>query len=257
MPVVIQTNQGQSSAAINGQSLDYIAQQVLQQCPGCPDTLAQSVLQNTIREFYFKSTGWRETIGPYNISQATVNNQPSSTIYLNPIDQYSQCHLVLGAFIYPDTNGSNFPRWLAACGRPRFGNDVGPPLQYYMDGPDKMILYPFSDQNYGALLYIYMSLLPVLNVGTLPNIAISHHFDGLLYGTLWRLCTMPGKPWTIKDREVTNEFRRRFRQEVMVARDFAARGYGPADAMVRFPNFAGRYSQNPVSAGGSGNFVYG
>src|SRR5271168_4101398 len=124
MPVVTQTNQGQSSAVINGQSLDYISQQVLQQCPGCPDPLAQSVLQNVIREFYYKSTSWRETIGPYNISLATVNNQPSSTIYLNPVDQYSQCHLVLGAFVYPDTSGGNTPRWLSPSGRPRFGNDT-------------------------------------------------------------------------------------------------------------------------------------
>src|SRR5271167_4042403 len=99
MPVVTQTNQGQSSAAINGQSLDYISQQVLQQCPGCPDTLAQSVLQNVIREFYYKSTGWREMIGPYTINQATPNNMQSATIYLNPVDQYSQCHLVHDVFV--------------------------------------------------------------------------------------------------------------------------------------------------------------
>jgi hypothetical protein len=255
MPVVTQTMGGQSSAAINGQSLDYIAQQVLQQCPGCPDSLAQSVLQNVIREFYYKSSSWRETIGPYNISLATKNNQQSATIYLNPVDQYSQCHLVLDVFVYPDTSGGNSPRRLGVCTRPRYGNDVGAPFQYAMDGPDKLILYPYSDKNYGPILYVYMSLLPVVNVGMLPNISISHHFDGLFYGTLWRLCTMPGKPWTIKDSTVTNEFRKRFRQEILVARDIAQRGYGPADGKIGFPNFAGRSSQNPIAS--SGGFVRG
>jgi hypothetical protein len=250
MPVVTQTTGGQSASAVNGQSLDYISQQVLQQCPGCPDSLAQSVLQNVMREFYFKSTGWREIEGPYPIVKGTVNNLASATIYLNPVDQYSQCHLVLDVFVYPDTSGGNLPRRLAPAQRQRFGVDVGPPTQYYMDGPDKLILYPYPDQNYGSILYVYMSLLPVLNIGTLPNISISHHFDGLFYGTLWRLCTMPGKPWTIKDTSVTNEFRRRFRQEVLVARDIADRQWGPGDAGFRFPNFAGRASQHPNAAGG-------
>ncbi|MFI5397601.1 MAG: hypothetical protein ACHQ9S_18850 [Candidatus Binatia bacterium] len=255
MPVVTQTNGGQSSAAINGQSLDYISQQVLQQCPGCPDALAQSVLQNVIREFYYKSTGWRETIGPYTVTKAAVGNPSSATVYLNPIDQYSQCHLVLNAFLFPDTSGGNLPRALTPSLRPYYGTDVGAPLQYYMDGPDKMILYPYSDQNYGNILYVYMSLMPVVNVGTLPNISITHHFDGLLYGTLWRLCTMPNKPWSIKDRAVTNEFRNRFRQEILVARDIATRGYGPADGKIIFPQFAGRGSQHPAASGG--NFVRG
>ena len=255
MPVVTQTQGGQSSAAINGQSLDYISQQVLQQCPGCPDALAQSVLQNVIREFYYKSTGWRETIGPYSITLGTVGNDASRTIYLNPVDQYSQCHLVLNAFVFPDTSGGKLPRALMPAKRAAFGTDVGPPIQYYMDGVDQLVLYPFPDQNYGNILYVYMSLIPVVNAGILPNISISHHFDGLLYGTLWRLCTMPNKPWSIKDRAVTNEWRNRFRQEVLVARDIASRGYGPADDPMPYPSFAGRGSQHPASSGG--NFTRG
>lgn len=245
MPVITQTTQGQSSAVVNGQSLDYIAQQVLQQCPGCPDSLAQSVLQNVIREFYFKSTGWRETIGPYTIAQGV------NTINLNPVDQYSQCHLVLDAFVYPDTDGSNTPRHLRPTVRQIFGSDVSAPLWYYPDGPDKLILYPLPDINYGALLYVYMSLMPVLNVGQLPNIAITHHFDGLFYGTLYRLGSMPNKPWSIKNAQTLNEWRRINRQQIMLARDIANRSFSRADSPVVFPNFAGRASQNP-SSGSSG-----
>lgn len=255
MAVVTQTSGGQSSAAINGQSLDYISQQVLQQCPGCPDPLAQSVLQNVIRDFYFKSTGWRETIGPYSINQGTVNNMASATIYLNPVDQYSQCFHVHDVFVYPDTSGGNNARRLGVCTRPRYGSDVGPPLQYAMVSTDQMVLYPYPDKNYGAILYVYMSLLPVVNVGILPNISISDHFDGLLFGTLWRLCSMPNKPWTVKNMDLLNEWRKIYRQAILSARDVATRGYGPADGGFRFPNFAGRGSQNPIASGG--DFVRG
>lgn len=243
MPVITQTSGGQSSAVVNGQSLDYISQQVLQQCPGCSDALAQSVLQNVIREFYLKSTAWREYIGPYFISKGV------NTINLNPVDQYSQCHLVHDALLYPDTNGSNSPRYLRPSTRQIYGSDINPPMWYYMDGPDKMILYPVPDQNYGSILYVYMSLLPVVNVAQLPNVSITHHFDGLFYGTLWRLCSMPNKPWSVKNAQTLNEWRRLFRQNVMLARDMANRAFSRADVPIQFPNFAGRMSQNPSSAG--------
>lgn len=245
MAIITQTQGGQSSAAVNGQSLDYIVQQVLQQCPGCPDTLAESVLQNVIRDFYYKSTGWREVIGPYTIVPGVQR------IDLNPVDQYSQCHLVLDAFVYPDTNGGNKPRHLSPCTRPIFGNDVGAPIAYSMDGADTLVLYPIPDKLYGNILFIYMSLMPVLNAGQLPNISITHHFDGLFYGTLHRLCSMPNKSWTVKDSQLLGEWRRMATQNRALARDIAQRGFSPADATVRFPNFAGRGSQNPTSAGGS------
>lgn len=244
MAIVTQTQGGQSSAAINGQSLDYIAQQVLQQCPGCPDSLALSVLQNVIREFYFKSTGWREIIGPYTLMPGTT------PISLNPVDQYSQCNLVLDAFVYPDTSGGLTQRFLQPEARRRFSNTPGPPLRYYMDGPDTMILDPVPDILYGNILYVYMSLMPVLNTAQLPNIAITHHFDGLFYGTLWRLCSMPGKPWSVKDTTMLNEWRRINRQMIMLARDIANRAWSKSDGQQWFPNFAGRASQNPNAAGG-------
>jgi hypothetical protein len=244
MAIITQTQGGQSSAAVNGQSLDYITQQVLQQCPGCPDTLAESVLQNVIRDFYYKSTGWREVIGPYTIVPGVQN------IALNPVDQYSQVHLVLDVFVYPDTSGGNTPRHLNPAARQIFGNQTGAPLTYSLQGSDTLVLYPIPDQLYGNILYIYASLMPVLNVGQLPNISITHHFDGLFYGTLHRLCSMPNKSWTVKDRDTLNDWKRMAAQNRLLARDIAERGFSPADGKLWFPNFAGRMSQNPNSAGG-------
>jgi hypothetical protein len=251
MAIVTQTQGGQSSAVINGQSLDYISQQVLQQCSGCPDSLAQSVLQNVIRDFYYKSTGWQEIIGPYTILQGVVDQ------YLNPVDQYSQCHLVLDAFVFPDFTGGQQMRWLTPLARKPFGpgspgqSSPNAPYWYWMDGPDHMVLYPTPDKPYGNILYMRMALMPVLNTGRLPNRAITHHFDGLFYGTLYRLCSMPNKPWTVKDMSMLSEWRRIYRQSILLARDIANRSFSSADAPTAYPNFAGRYSQSPQAASGS------
>lgn len=244
MAIVTMTQGGQSSAAVNGQSLEYITQQVLQMMPGCPDSLAQSVLTNVIRDFYNKSNGWQEVIGPYTIVPGV------NTINLNPVDQYSQCHYVLRAFVYPDTTGGLTPRYLHPSANLKFGPDTGPPLQYYMDGPDTMVLYPVPDILYGNILYCQMSLMPVLNVGRLPNVSITHHFDGLFFGTLWRLGMMPNKSFTVKDSQLLGQWNRLYRQQIMLARDIAARAFSSVDGKIWFPNFAGRASQNPNAAAG-------
>lgn len=244
MAIITQTG-GQSTAVVNGQSIDFIAQQVIQALPAVPDNVAGTALQNTIRDFYYKSAGWRETIGPYFLTAG------KNVIQLNPVDQYSQCHLLYDLFVFPDFTGGLTPRYLNPAARQKFGGDVGPATQYYMDGPTTAILYPALDRAYGNILYAYMSLMPVINAGRLPDISITHHFDGLLYGTMWRLCTMQNKPWTVKDMTLLNEWRRIYRREILVARDMATRGYGRADGPQVFPNFAGRYSQSPHAAGGA------
>jgi hypothetical protein len=241
---IVTQSYSQSSAAINGSSLEYFSQQIIANAPAAPDSLVQMTLQNTIRDFYYHSAAYRAIVGPYLI----VKGQPQ--IQLNPIDQYSQVHLVRKLFMYPDTTGANVPHVLVPTTFKRFGPDVGPPRQYYMEGPDVLDLYPVPDLNYGAILYAYVILMPVINVGRLPNICVTHHFDGLFYGTLWRLGTMAGKPWTIKDKELLNEYMRIYKKERWMARDIAQRQWSEADSVHGFPNFAGRLSQSPLTAAG-------
>jgi hypothetical protein len=248
MAVVTQTG-GQSSVVINGQSMDFITQQVLQQFGGLPDAVANNTLQNVLRDFYSKSTGWREVLGPYFIA-AGVN-----TIAFNPVDQYSQVDRVLSAFLYPDTTGAYTPRGLHIRARERFSNIPAAPSGYYVDYPNgNIIIDPVPDQTYGAILMIYASLTPVINASQLPAISINKHFDGLLYGTMYRLAEMPNKPWSVKDRQLVNEWKRTYMRERNLARDFAERGYGPADMARPFPNFAGRLSQQPYSGVGDRGF---
>lgn len=244
MAIVTQAN-SQSSAAINGQSVDFIAQQVAMMTPGAPDSLIAAQLQNTIRDFYYRSAGWVEYIGPYYIAA----NQP--VIDLNPVDQYAQCHFVLEAFLYPDTTGVYTPKWLRPTPRQRFSTDTGPPTFFSMDRVDRIRLFPTPDLNYGPILGFRMQLMPVLNAARLPSIAVTHHFDALLYGTMLRLARMPNKPWTVKDEGTLREWKMTYSRGIVLAKDNALRGNSPADWAGRFPNYAGSYSQSPNTAGGS------
>lgn len=242
MAVVTQSPGGQSSAVINGQSIAYIAQQVLQIMPGAPDGLVNTVLQQVLRDFYYRSAGWVEIIGPYNIVGGRM------LVPLNPVDQYAQCHLVKQAFLYPDTTGVNRPKYLFPLTQRRYGHTPAPPAWYSMDKPDLLRLDPVPDQNYGPLLYVKMVLMPVINAGRLPNISVTHHFDGLLMGTLYRLGIMPNKPWTVKEQVTLNEWKRTYGRYILLARDMAERQYGPADAGFLFPRFAPG-SQFPLGGG--------
>jgi hypothetical protein len=235
---IITFDGGQSSTATNSQSTTYLAQKVIQQLPAAPDTLVQSVLQDVLREFYSKSTAWRENVGPYYM----VTGQ--DTIYLNPIDQYTELTNVLYAFIYPGVNGGNSPQRLNPAVRKIFGNDSNIPYSFFMEKPSKMILYPVPDKNYGQqgiLLYVYGILRPVINTPQLPEIAITHHADALMWGTMARLMRMPKRPWFEKD--LANMYQKMYVREIVRFRDEANRAYAGVDTPFKFPSFAGRYSQ--------------
>ena len=230
MPIVT-LDGGQSSVALGGQVVQYVSSLVLQQIAGAPDTLVQSQLQLVLREFYTKSTGWRDNFGPYQI------NSGVSSINLNPIDQNTRLQFVLGAFLFP-FQGSNSPLWLRNMPRAPIGGVPQLPSRFFMQRPDVLVLDPVPDQTYGQILNVYACAVPVTTGVQLPDIAYTHHVDGLLWGTLARLYQMPKKPWTNQD--LAKQYMKQYRMEILMARDIANRGYGPADTAIRYPAFAGR-----------------
>ena len=223
---------GQSEIELGGQTLTYIRQQVAIQCPGAPDTLIDAQLQLVAKEFYTKSTGWRQLIGPYSVTENR------DIIQLNPVDANSRVQFVLGAYLLLTQTGGPTP--LVPLVRPpsQSSNGSNPPTSYFMQKPDVMQLYPFPSASRGKVLYIYACMAPTAAATVLPDIAYSHHVDGLIWGVLTRMMNMPKKNWTNKELAATYD--RKYRQEIMIARDFANRGYGPSDTGMTFPNFAGR-----------------
>lgn len=228
---IVTLDGGQSSSALGGQTITYVAQMVAQQVAGAPDTLILSHLTRVLNDFYTRSTAWRANVGPYpvNVSQATVD--------LNPIDQNTRLQFVLGAYLMP-FNNSNDPMTLAPSARQFLGGSPAPPTRYYMHHPDQMILYPSPDQTYGNILWVYGSLVPTSLAAILPDQSYTQHVDALIWGTLARLYAIPKRPWS--DKELAATMQRDYRREILLYRDLANRGNGPADAPFRFPPFAGR-----------------
>lgn len=227
---------GQSSAALAGQGTTFIQMKIQGECPAVPDSVIASKLSDTLRDFYTTSGAWREVIGPYNLSAL------QGELDINPVDQYSQFAFVLNSFIFPSVPGGNQTQPMRPSARRLFGlsfSNPGPyPLWYWMETPSRMHLFPPPQTNLGQVLWVYGILIPLVNTPVLPPIAITHHLDALMSGTLQRLYRMPKKPWT--DKDAAMEHSRIYRKEWRLARDLANRSYTNATAPWTFPSFAGR-----------------
>jgi hypothetical protein len=234
---IITLDGGQSSSALGGQTITYVAQYVAQQIAGAPDTLIRSTLTRVLNDFYTRSTAWRANVGPYNVAAGVAQ------VNLNPVDQNTRLQFVLGAFMFP-FNGSEEPLTLFPSVRQFLGGTPAPPSRYYMQQPDQMILYPVPDISYGNILYAYASLVPTTLAAQLPDASYTQHVDALIWGTMSRLYFMPKKPWT--DKEEGARLEKKYRQEILIYRDIANRGYGPADTALRFPSFAGRATSQVI-----------
>jgi hypothetical protein len=244
MALVTLDGVGQSSSAIAGQSTTYIVNKIISRSPAIPDSLVNSELQDTLRHFYTMSTAWRDIVGPYNVSKGVGG--ASNPLQLNPVDQYKQVQFVLNVYLYPTATGGNFPQALIGSARMLIGPDVSPPARWFMIRPDLMQIYPIPDKNYGATLYVYAVLLPVVNTTRLPNIAITQHLDALMWGTMARLYRMKGKPWS--DPVAAGDYHQMYNKEILLARDQANRAYSGVDTPARFPPFAPRhYVGNPTA----------
>lgn len=226
----------QSSTATNSQSTTYIVQKVLQDMPAAPDTLVASKLQDVIRDFYTNTGAWRVNIGPYNVNIGTPGQ--NYVVNLNPVDQYSQLQYVLAAWIYPSSpGGGNTRQFLRPSTRLIVGSDQAQPSTYFMQAPDEMVLYPIPDKAYGRVLYVYAIMLPIINTPQLPELAVTHHLDALIWGTQARMFTMKSRPWA--DAKLAMEFMNMYRREKLRIRDEANRAYTGVDTPIIFPPFAG------------------
>lgn len=228
---IVTLDGGSSSQALGGQVIEYVTNLCLQQCPGAPDQMVRTHLAQVLREFYTKSTAWREDVGPY------VIRAGRPTIQLNPVNQDCRVQFVLNAWLF-GFEGTNEPQQLFPLARKPYGGTPQPPSRYYMSAMDVMELFPVPDKDYGKTLFVYASLVPLSTAVVLPDVSYTHHLDALQWGTLARLLAMPKKPWT--DKTLAAQYQRQYRQEILMWRDVANRGNGPADTPMQFPRFAGR-----------------
>lgn len=210
-----------------GETLDVWMKALLTRLPGAVPATVRCELQAAVREFYMQSSAWRDTIGGYRLRAG------QNLVFLNPVDAYANVKHVLGAYL--DFGGGDRYE-LKKLVRPPVGTDQERPRAYYPVEPYTLQLYPTPLTDYGRVLYVYAALVPAVGAERLPQIAVSHHFEPILYGSLSRLYGMPNKPWS--NPELGLYFERQFRRRIAQARDEANRGHTNADAPWRFPFFA-------------------
>lgn len=244
MPIVT-IDGGQSSSAVAGRTLQYLGALAAQQLPGASDTLIQSQLVLVMRHFYVESTGYRAVVGPFSVIVGKQNT------YLNPVDQDTEIAFVLEAYIFPTPVGGNQKQTLPPSTRLVLTNVPGPPTSHFMVTPDTLVVQPVPDQTYGAVLYVFAALRPSFGAINIPDIAITHHLDGILAGLFERMYRMPKKPWT--DKEAAEKYARLYKTEIAKWRDFAIRGQGSADVPFVYPAFAtSRMQGSQFRFGGTG-----
>jgi hypothetical protein len=74
--------------------------------------------------------------------------------------------------------------------------DASQPYAYYLEGADKVRLWPQSSVDVDEALTFYVALTPKQTVTHLPRIAATHFYDALYDGAVGRLMSQPAKAYT-------------------------------------------------------------
>lgn len=210
-----------------GQSLDVWMKPLLARLRGAVPAVVRCELKAAIREFYLKTSAWREDVGPYNLK---ANRD---TIYLNPVDAFSNVQFVVRAFTV--INGAR--RDLVAHSIPFAPALTGEkPEKFHMQDPYTMVIDPIPTADLGRVLFIGASLVPTSDAEKMPAIATTHHFEAILDGALARLYMMPNKPYSDPLRAGAHQIN--FRRGISFWRDTAQRGNTFMDRPFQFPPFA-------------------
>jgi hypothetical protein len=227
MALVYNDTAGNTSAN-DGLTLNVWIDALQSRLPGATTDLIRSELLAAIREFYFQSNAWREQIGPFRVTSG------DDLVWLNPADAYSDVKWVHGCALRLEDDNSVI--YLTPLSSRPLQVRSDRPTHYHCADPYTIRLWPVPDQDYGNILYVDATLVPLPDATRLPNIAVSHHFEAILEYALARIFSIPNKPWT--DRPSGLQYLLSARRRAVQFRDIADRGYTKMSNPQRFPSFA-------------------
>lgn len=184
-------------------------------------------LAAAIRDYFLESRAWRMTIGPADLTA------PSATQTFT-VDVNTDVVWIHGVWL----EGTGVTRTdLAAETVRRTDGQTGLPRRYTTDSVPNVIRYhPTPDVTFPGVVWADVSLAPSAVAVVFPDIAVTHHFNGILEGALWRVFRMPNKPWT--DAVAANIARAEFQRRVLEARALSDQSYLRTDPGFRFPPWA-------------------
>jgi hypothetical protein len=150
--------------------------------PGCPETIVERALRQSMVDFYRESAAWRYTteIG------AVIRGRPDVELDL-PADTF--IHRVYWAKLDGKVLTAISPR--------NVQGGAGTPRGYAIDGLSKTLkLDPVPEDTYLRNgLQVNVALQPLPSLEELPDELFALHRDGILYGAIARLLAMANVSW--------------------------------------------------------------
>jgi hypothetical protein len=163
-------------------SISVWLKDILPRTPGIMRSVAKRELVLAAREFYRDSTAWRAYV-------ESVYWDSGDFAYTVPSpDTAAEVMQVLGI----EVNGSDLNM---KAERPKGDRGSGTPTVWYPTGPDTLEIWPTPDM-YDDTVLARVVLIPTVDAVTLPDVAQTRHYEGILDGVLGRLYAHPAKPYS-------------------------------------------------------------
>jgi len=192
------------------------------QVGGCPLITMQQEWLNTAREFFIRSTCWRETLSVIPIAAQTDIYQVASArvnVDVNYIHQVS----IPDRYLAPS---SHHPVVLA-------NQDSETPTQYSCPEPDTLRLWPMPTVDI-AEMTVVVSLVPSsYDDADMPAYLLTQYFGPLLDGMLGRMMNYKNKPYS--NAEGAQYHLRRFRSGMARVRANTIHGLNESENNWAYP----------------------
>jgi len=194
-------------------SFNSLITEVLPFVPECPDTLVANNIRSATIDLCEKSKAYKFDLDPISTISGVYEydfDQPTGT------EVHQILHMIYDGKdmdpISPRSLELNYPDW-----RDRTGN----PYVYLQKTANTFWTVPVPSASTANALIMSVALKPTRTSNNIDTEFSNQYRDGIIYGALYRLLRMPGKPWS--DIYAAQEYLFQFNQEVKQA-ELKARG---------------------------------
>lgn len=158
--------------------------------PGCPETIVERMLRQSMVDFYRDTCAWRHTtdVAAVILGRPEVELELPTGTFISRVYWVRLDGEVLTAISPRNVRGGS-----------------GTPRGYAIDGLTRTLhLDPLPEQTYLRNgLVANVALLPLPELDSLPDELYAIHRDGILYGAISRLLAMPNVSWgNLQDAQV-------------------------------------------------------
>lgn len=198
---------------------------LLPSLPGATRDAAMQAFFDTARTFYRRSRSWRIVLGALTIREGV------DVIPLNPIDQNAEICFVEG---YTSAAPGGFTIVRSGQNGVASASFNGHGYGLSVSNPHTVVITPTPRHTIERALYVEVSAQPRRgNTDYLPEIALTHHADGLEAGCLARMYMQKAKPYSDPAQAVF--MGRRFEAEIARAIGNLRTNYGQHHTPWRYP----------------------